>query len=227
MTRSYTASASTGSALPGGRSSRARTATGSPSTRSTGSWTPSRVGPTFGSASTTATHPTSISAWTRSLERDLAGSFFVVAGRIGSRGSLDADGLRELERHGMTIGTHGMDHRPWRGLRSGRSRAGADRGTRAHRRGASVARWTRPRCRWGSTTVGLLADSSASATPRSIPASACRREHGAWLQPRFSVRGRRHGRERRAVCADRSVARAVRLARGEEPAEAAAVTGAT
>ncbi len=51
------------------------------------------------------------------LERGLVGSFFVVAGRIGSRGSLDADGLRELSRHGMTIGTHGMDHRPWRGLR--------------------------------------------------------------------------------------------------------------
>ena len=31
------------------------------------------------------------------LERGLVGSFFVVAGRIGSRGSLDSDGLRELE----------------------------------------------------------------------------------------------------------------------------------
>lgn len=50
------------------------------------------------------------------LERGLVGSFFVVAGRIGSRGSLDADGLRELSRHGMTIGSHGMDHRPWRRL---------------------------------------------------------------------------------------------------------------
>jgi len=50
------------------------------------------------------------------LERNLVGSFFVVAGRIGSPGSLDADAVRELSRHGMTIGTHGMDHRPWRKL---------------------------------------------------------------------------------------------------------------
>lgn len=50
------------------------------------------------------------------LERGLVGSFFILAGRIGARGSLDADGLRELHRRGMTIGTHGMDHRPWRGL---------------------------------------------------------------------------------------------------------------
>jgi len=50
------------------------------------------------------------------LERGLVASFFVVAGRIGSPGSLDADSLRELSRHGMTIGTHGMEHRSWRGL---------------------------------------------------------------------------------------------------------------
>jgi peptidoglycan/xylan/chitin deacetylase (PgdA/CDA1 family) len=49
-------------------------------------------------------------------ERDLSASFFVLAGRLGSRGSLDADGLRELVRSGMTVGTHGMDHRPWRRL---------------------------------------------------------------------------------------------------------------
>ena len=64
--------------------------------RSTGSWTPSRGGPTFGSASTTATHRTSRSALGALLERRLVGSFFVVAGRIGSPGSLDEDGLREL-----------------------------------------------------------------------------------------------------------------------------------
>jgi peptidoglycan/xylan/chitin deacetylase (PgdA/CDA1 family) len=50
------------------------------------------------------------------LERELVASFFVVAGRIGSLGSLDADSLRELSLQGMTIGTHGMEHRSWRGL---------------------------------------------------------------------------------------------------------------
>ncbi len=49
-------------------------------------------------------------------ERGLTAAFFVVAGRLASPGSLDVDGLRELDRSGMTIGTHGMDHRPWSGL---------------------------------------------------------------------------------------------------------------
>jgi peptidoglycan/xylan/chitin deacetylase (PgdA/CDA1 family) len=50
------------------------------------------------------------------LDRGLVASFFVVAGRIGSPGSLDADSVRELSRRGMTIGTHGMEHRSWRRL---------------------------------------------------------------------------------------------------------------
>lgn len=48
--------------------------------------------------------------------RGLSATFFVVAGRLGAPGSLDVDDLRELDRAGMTIGTHGLDHRPWRGL---------------------------------------------------------------------------------------------------------------
>ena len=51
-------------------------------------------------------------------DRDLTATFFVIAGRIGAPGSLDEDGMLELARHGMTIGSHGMDHRPWRRLTS-------------------------------------------------------------------------------------------------------------
>ena len=48
--------------------------------------------------------------------RGLTGTFFVVASRIGTPGFLDADDLCELSRAGMTIGSHGMSHRPWRRL---------------------------------------------------------------------------------------------------------------
>jgi peptidoglycan/xylan/chitin deacetylase (PgdA/CDA1 family) len=48
--------------------------------------------------------------------RGLRATFFVVAGRLGSPGFLDAAGVRELQAAGMTIGCHGMRHRPWRGL---------------------------------------------------------------------------------------------------------------
>jgi peptidoglycan/xylan/chitin deacetylase (PgdA/CDA1 family) len=48
--------------------------------------------------------------------RGLRGSFFVVAGRLGTPGFLDADGVRQLSDAGMTVGCHGMHHRPWRAL---------------------------------------------------------------------------------------------------------------
>ena len=62
--------------------------------------------------------------------RDLRATFFVVAGRLGAPGFLDAGGVRELAAAGMTIGCHGMRHRSWRGL----DERGAARGARGVRR---------------------------------------------------------------------------------------------
>lgn len=52
-------------------------------------------------------------------ERGLKATFFVVAGRLGTPGFVDAPGVRELAAAGMTIGCHGMRHRAWRGLDDG------------------------------------------------------------------------------------------------------------
>ena len=48
--------------------------------------------------------------------RGLSATFFVVAGRLGEPGFLDADDVRALYAAGMTIGSHGMRHRAWRRL---------------------------------------------------------------------------------------------------------------
>jgi peptidoglycan/xylan/chitin deacetylase (PgdA/CDA1 family) len=48
--------------------------------------------------------------------RGLKATFFIVAGRVGAPGFVDADGVRELAAAGMGIGSHGMRHRPWRCL---------------------------------------------------------------------------------------------------------------
>jgi peptidoglycan/xylan/chitin deacetylase (PgdA/CDA1 family) len=48
--------------------------------------------------------------------RGLEATFFVVAGRIGMPGFIDASGLRALAAAGMGIGSHGMRHRSWRRL---------------------------------------------------------------------------------------------------------------
>jgi peptidoglycan/xylan/chitin deacetylase (PgdA/CDA1 family) len=48
--------------------------------------------------------------------RQVQASFFIIAGRLHGTGSLDAAGVRALRDAGMRIGSHGMHHRPWRGL---------------------------------------------------------------------------------------------------------------
>jgi peptidoglycan/xylan/chitin deacetylase (PgdA/CDA1 family) len=51
--------------------------------------------------------------------RGLTATFFVVAARLRTPGFLDDAGVRELAAAGMGIGSHGMRHRPWRGLDDG------------------------------------------------------------------------------------------------------------
>jgi peptidoglycan/xylan/chitin deacetylase (PgdA/CDA1 family) len=48
--------------------------------------------------------------------RSLTATFFVVAGRIDREGFLGRDDLEELVEAGHALGSHGMEHRPWRGL---------------------------------------------------------------------------------------------------------------
>jgi peptidoglycan/xylan/chitin deacetylase (PgdA/CDA1 family) len=52
----------------------------------------------------------------RLVERGLKAHFFVLAGEFGKPGRLDADGVRELVRAGMSVGSHGWAHRDWRKL---------------------------------------------------------------------------------------------------------------
>ena len=50
------------------------------------------------------------------VARGLTAAFFVIAGRMGQPGSLRAADVRTLADAGMTIGSHGMRHVPWRFL---------------------------------------------------------------------------------------------------------------
>ncbi len=52
----------------------------------------------------------------RLAARGLTADFFVLSGRIGLPGSLDAAHIRALQDAGMTIGSHGIAHRDWRRL---------------------------------------------------------------------------------------------------------------
>jgi peptidoglycan/xylan/chitin deacetylase (PgdA/CDA1 family) len=51
------------------------------------------------------------------IKRELIARFFPLTGRIDSAGYLSADDIVKLSDAGMKIGSHGLHHRDWRGLR--------------------------------------------------------------------------------------------------------------
>ena len=55
----------------------------------------------------------------RLTARGLRADFFVLTGRIGQPGSLDADRILALQEAHMTIGSHGIAHRNWSRLDAG------------------------------------------------------------------------------------------------------------
>lgn len=121
------------------------------------------------------------------LKRNMAATFFMLAGRLESPGSLAEDHLRELLARGMTVGSHGMDHKPWRGM----SDASLDRelvdarDMLASATGSRVTEAALPLGRYDRRVVRRLRDLGYTAvfTSDRRPARA-----GSWMQPRYSVR---------------------------------------
>src|SRR4051794_34444946 len=56
-------------------------------------------------------------------ERGLSAEFFLLAGRLDTPGSVSSAGAAKLRSTGMTVGSHGLAHRSWRGLGAGESEA--------------------------------------------------------------------------------------------------------
>lgn len=121
------------------------------------------------------------------VERNLTGDYFVLAGRIGKPGSLDERDVRELHQHGMTVGTHGMSHRSWRGMDP---KTLHDELVVARKRLAAVcgARVDLAACPLGRYDRRLLADLRRLGYTRVFTSDRRAGRPGAWLQPRFSVR---------------------------------------
>ncbi|MGH2884538.1 MAG: polysaccharide deacetylase family protein, partial [Solirubrobacteraceae bacterium] len=49
-------------------------------------------------------------------ERGLSAAFFLVSERLGKAGYVSANDICDMARAGMTVGSHGATHRPWRNL---------------------------------------------------------------------------------------------------------------
>ncbi len=121
------------------------------------------------------------------VERGLHAQFFVLAGRLGSRGSLDADDVRELMHHGMAVGTHGMSHRPWPGM-SPVTREIELVEARRRIEEASGAPVTVAACPLGRYDRRLLSDLRRLGYSRVYTSDRRAARQDSWLQPRFSVR---------------------------------------
>ncbi|MEV5573471.1 polysaccharide deacetylase family protein [Spirillospora sp. NPDC052269] len=123
----------------------------------------------------------------RLLARGLTAEFFVLAGRLGEPGRLTADGVRELVRAGMKVGSHGWAHRDWRRLTA--PQAGEEL-VRAHRVLADITGKpvTRVAIPFGSYDRHVLRRLRRAAVTRAYTSDGGPARPDAWLQPRTSLR---------------------------------------
>ena len=120
-------------------------------------------------------------------ERDLTATFFAVAGRLDQAGSLTRGDAHALHAAGMTVGTHGMWHRPWRGLegKDQEEELVEARELLAEAIGAPVHDAALPLGRYDRRLLGRL----RTLAYRSVLTSDRRwARAGQWLQPRYSIR---------------------------------------
>ncbi|MEV4256955.1 polysaccharide deacetylase family protein [Spirillospora sp. NPDC049652] len=121
------------------------------------------------------------------LDRGLTAEFFVLAGRLGEPGRLTADGVRELVKAGMTVGSHGWAHRDWRRLTAPEV---GEEFVRAHDvltdiTGEPVTRVAIP---FGSYDRHVLRRLRRASVTRAYTSDGGPSRPDAWLQPRTSLR---------------------------------------
>ncbi|RPF26080.1 polysaccharide deacetylase family protein [Georgenia muralis] len=146
------------------------------------------------------------------VDRGLNATFFPVAARLDRPGNLTRTDVRALVTAGMTVGSHGMHHRSWRGMDAAAMSDELDR-ARSEIAAAAGRPVTAAACPLGAydrTVLLALRRRGYEAVYTSDRAGALER---AWLQPRFSVRATDDVEDVRAVLERSSgAARAVRAA---------------
>ncbi|KAA2261182.1 polysaccharide deacetylase family protein [Solihabitans fulvus] len=123
----------------------------------------------------------------RLLERGLTAEFFVLAGLLGEPGRLDAHGVKELVRAGMSVGSHGWAHRDWRRLDAKQVNDELVEAPRvlAELTGQRVSTVAIP---FGSYDRIVLARLRRVAMTRVYTSDGGRSRPDIWLQPRNSLR---------------------------------------
>jgi peptidoglycan/xylan/chitin deacetylase (PgdA/CDA1 family) len=121
------------------------------------------------------------------VERGLAAEFFPVASRLDCPGSLGGEDLRRLVAGGMSVGTHGMRHQSWRGIRGRDLEEELDtaRSVLAAVIGRDVLTAA---CPLGAYDRRLLGELRERGYVRVLTSDRTLANPDSWLQPRFSVR---------------------------------------
>jgi peptidoglycan/xylan/chitin deacetylase (PgdA/CDA1 family) len=125
-------------------------------------------------------------ALSRLVERGLTAEFFVPAGLIGKPGRIDRDGLAELRKAGMPIGSHGWAHRDWRCLDESQVKEEIydARHVLAELTGEPVSRVAIP---FGSYDRHVLRRLRQAGVTNAFTSDGGRSRREWWLQPRTSL----------------------------------------
>lgn len=112
--------------------------------------------------------------------------FFVLAGKVGELGFLDAEDIARLHSAGMTVGSHGRDHRDWRAANAAEldDELVGSRRALAEILGQEV---TEAACPFGSYDRRVLGALRRSGYRRVYTSDGGRSDARAWLAPRTSV----------------------------------------
>jgi peptidoglycan/xylan/chitin deacetylase (PgdA/CDA1 family) len=123
------------------------------------------------------------------LKRGFGAAFFVISGRLGQPGSLSRGDLRDLAMAGMTIGSHGMWHRPWRSVSN--EELEEELGHAADVIASATGRPVREvACPFGSYDRRVLGAIRKHGFSRVYTVDGGRAKSDAWIQTRYTVQAR-------------------------------------
>jgi peptidoglycan/xylan/chitin deacetylase (PgdA/CDA1 family) len=119
--------------------------------------------------------------------RGLKATFFIIAGRLDQPGSLTSAEVRTLVQEGMTVGSHGMRHVPWRSTTD--AELGEELGDAAEVIAEAAGQPVRQvACPFGSYDRRVLGAIRRHGFARVYTVDGGPARSDAWLQSRYTIR---------------------------------------